>query len=86
MSRRNMTKVKYNTWYYIYRTDNNDIFISEDAPIRDKSPEEDPNLFWYHPKLKYRCIRLAFMVDDESQSLTEHQEFQDVILKYIGES
>jgi len=76
-----MIKIKPNTWYYTYRTDGGNIFISEEAPIRDASIEEDPNLFWYHPKYKYRCIRPAFIVyENELPIELGLQDFNNVNL------
>jgi hypothetical protein len=83
-----MIKIKPNTWYYTYRTDGGNIFISEESPIRDASIEEDPNLFWYHPKYKYRCIRPVFVVyDPPLPTELEPQDFNNVNLnEWIGAS
>jgi hypothetical protein len=81
-----MIKIKSNTWYYTYRTDGGNIYISEEAPVRDKSPEEDPDLFWYHPKYKYRCIRPVFIVyENELPIELGAEDFKDVnINNWIG--
>ena len=47
-----MIKLKRETWYYIY-TNGEDLFISDDSPIRDKKE-------WRHPELPLKITRQLF--------------------------
>ena len=63
-----MIKLKRGTWYYFY-TDGDNIFMSEDAPIRE-------NQIWWHPKSPLKIVGSPFYIGEQNSIMIA--EFKDV--------
>ena len=69
-----MIKLKSQTFYYFYLSEENEIYISEEVPILD-----DEKKGWYHPKLGYRCYLTPLYIGDpvSSENVLEFYDFKE---------